>query len=334
MRLNNRLGRRAATIRIHLPYVYTLAEAFEPLSKLRPNVSFLDVFVSLWSAQGQLEALMGQSVFANSLRSCRPFAETLHALLQKETSNTKRRRLGPNVVIPIFNAFTQFKTALLAEVGTLPAYFVSQKGSHDTLTLLDESWRIFPQDLRDKVPDAMFDVAEAGKALCYELPTACGFHLFRATEAVLRRYYSHVSGGRPPPKIRNIAVYVNAMRQRKCGDEKILSVIDQMSKLHRNPVIHPEVVLTLDEAISILGMAHSAVTAMLTVLPILPPTTSAIIAFGRVTLTGKDAEKFRNQVTYGKPKAAAKESVKRGLEMVRAMSKSRKGQFTVKLEAR
>jgi hypothetical protein len=126
----------------------------------------------------------------------------------------------------------------------------------------------------------LYDVAEAGKALCYELPTACGFHLFRATEAVLRRYYTQVTGGAPQPKVRNIMVYVNAMRQQKKGDEKILAVIEQMSKLHRNPLIHPEVALTPDEAISILGMAQSAVTTMLAVLPDVLPTTSTAAPAG------------------------------------------------------
>jgi hypothetical protein len=41
-------------------------------------------------------------------------------------------------------------------------------------------------------------------------------------------------------------------------------------------------------------------------------------AFGRVTLTGRDATKFKNQVVYGRPKVAAVESAKRGVEMSRA----------------
>ena len=42
-------------------------------------------------------------------------------------------------------------------------------------------------------------------------------------------------------------------------------------------------------------------------------------SFGRVTLTEDDAKKFLNQITFGKPKRAAVESVKRGVEMSRAM---------------
>lgn len=47
-------------------------------------------------------------------------------------------------------------------------------------------------------------------------------------------------------------------------------------------------------------------------------------AFGRVTLTGRDAQKFKNQVTYGKAKPAAKETVKRGVELVRKLRESGK----------
>ena len=39
--------------------------------------------------------------------------------------------------------------------------------------------------------------------------------------------------------------------------------------------------------------------------------------FGRVTLTGADAKKFRDQVTHGRPKPVAVENLKRGAEMYR-----------------
>lgn len=39
--------------------------------------------------------------------------------------------------------------------------------------------------------------------------------------------------------------------------------------------------------------------------------------FGSVTLTGDDAKKFKRQVTFGKPKATAKASVARGVELAK-----------------
>ena len=54
-------------------------------------------------------------------------------------------------------------------------------------------------------------------------------------------------------------------------------------------------------------------------------------SFGRVILTEGDAKKFLNQIIFGKPKRAAMESVKRGVEMSRAM-RDNSGKLTVKLK--
>ncbi|MEO6041717.1 MAG: hypothetical protein ABIP41_07450 [Croceibacterium sp.] len=42
-------------------------------------------------------------------------------------------------------------------------------------------------------------------------------------------------------------------------------------------------------------------------------------AFGRVKLTEADATKFKNQVTYGRPKAAAKASVEEGMKLSKSL---------------
>lgn len=43
--------------------------------------------------------------------------------------------------------------------------------------------------------------------------------------------------------------------------------------------------------------------------------------FGSVRLTGKDAEKFRAQVKYGRPKKAAAEALKRGRQIAVAFER-------------
>lgn len=53
-------------------------------------------------------------------------------------------------------------------------------------------------------------------------------------------------------------------------------------------------------------------------------------AFGGVFLTGKDAEKFVNQVRYGRPKKAASETVKRGSEAAKTLISTGKLTLTVK----
>jgi hypothetical protein len=174
-------------------------------------------------------------------------------------------------------AFDQYKTVLLADLGILHAYFVSQKGGYDTWSLLMFGENLFPAELSTKVPEAVFDAREAGKCLAYESATAAGFHLFRVLECVLRRYHSHETEGSAPPKVRNISVYVNAMRQANRGDEKVLFLIKEISDRFRNPLVHPDVALTTDDAIAIHGLVRTAVTEMLKPLVVPASTTSTAV---------------------------------------------------------
>ena len=50
--------------------------------------------------------------------------------------------------------------------------------------------------------------------------------------------------------------------------------------------------------------------------------------FGGVRLSAQDAEKFKNQITYGRPKAAAAESLARGQKLLKEYAK--KGYVAVK----
>jgi len=53
-------------------------------------------------------------------------------------------------------------------------------------------------------------------------------------------------------------------------------------------------------------------------------------AFGSTTLTADDAKKFKNQITYGKPKDAARESLSRGSSMANEFRASR--QLLIKIK--
>ena len=56
-------------------------------------------------------------------------------------------------------------------------------------------------------------------------------------------------------------------------------------------------------------------------------------AFGSVTLTGEDAKKFKRQVTFGKPKQGAKDSVLRGTALAESFRQNGR-QLTVKIPAK
>lgn len=264
-------------LRISLPYIFNLATQLEPLASLpERETPYRDVFLPLFVTEGALNGLVQAGLYAAYLRSSQPLGQDfLNAIRNKTSKNDFDLMITEYDLWQIRNGYSQYKIVLLAELGSLDAYFVTQKGPFDSTVLLAYGEALFPADLQSKVPDAIFDCRETGKCLAYEVPTAAGFHAFRATESVLRKYYAQITGGAAPPKVRSIGVYVSAMERAQKGDPKILAVLKQLNTLHRNPLIHPEIVLTADEAIAIVGIARSAVTAMLAVLPAQPPTTLA-----------------------------------------------------------
>jgi hypothetical protein len=264
-------------LRVSLPYIFEVAEQLDGLSRLPDSDATLtEVYVPLIIGAAAIQALTS-SVYAPYLRSSYQLSQNLLARINAETAKQMTDQIDRWLIWGIKNTHTQYKTVLLAELGSFNTYFVTQHGGFDMHSLLMAGETIFPADLGAKVPEAVIDAREAARALAYEVPTACGFHAFRVTESVLRKYYSYVTGGQAQPKVRNIGVYLNALKQSKKGDEKILAALKQMTDLHRNPLIHPEVVLTTEESINTLGMARSVIAAMLAILPVQPPTTTTAV---------------------------------------------------------
>jgi hypothetical protein len=262
-------------IRISLSYVYNLAAKLEPLEQLpQSETPYGDIMLVLFEAKFALDNL-DNSLFKPYIRSSwQSFTSLKDSIEAQINHETFERKVSQYEIFTIKQLFQQFKITLLAELQIVNAYFVTQKGGYDTLSLLLWGENCFPAELSGKVPEALFDVREATRSLAYELPIAAGFHVFRVLESVLRKYHSHVTGGIAPLKVRNIGVYLESLRRLKKGDAKVIASIKQIADLHRNPLIHPETVLTVEEAISIMGISRSAVAAMLVEIPTIMPTTA------------------------------------------------------------
>jgi hypothetical protein len=138
-------------IRISLPYIVSVSESLEPIAALTPKQIVNNVVFQLFSAQATLEGLLNGSVFSPNLRSSRKLAAELSEAIKNEVDINKdwAREIGA-IAIYLTQTYAQFKTAFIAEIGTFPAYFVNQKGSFDTLTLLDEPWSHFPSGFVDQ----------------------------------------------------------------------------------------------------------------------------------------------------------------------------------------
>jgi hypothetical protein len=271
--------------RIDGHYLYTLGYQLHPLSRLRGDddavpMNLGEAFPLIWFADSTLDAFLHNSVFR--LRYSLGTGESLLAAIRSVRDETMEAKdftvsLKSGDVYAIKQCLTVFETNLASEMALLDTYLVAKKGALDTTDLIWRGEAAMSPDLAVKVPEAIPDVQQATKCIAFEVPTAAAFHLHRANEAVLRRYYDEVSNGHARPKTRNIGDYLNALDKLGLGDPRVKASLRDLKDLHRNPLIHPEHSLeSVDEAIDLLGAIRAVVGQMLKEIttpapPALPP---------------------------------------------------------------
>lgn len=190
-------------IRISLAYPYELGQSFTRLRRdLNENRPISEARHALLDAEDQLAGLFHpQAIYAHALRGATNQANVLYEAIKKLTTDSDHsRKLDFLDTYSVLTALDKFETILTAELGAADAYFVSKKGGYDTIDLIARAEVLFPADLASKAPEAVQDIAEAGRCLAFELGTAAGFHLLRANEAVLLRYWDAITGGQKRPK--------------------------------------------------------------------------------------------------------------------------------------
>jgi len=164
----------------------------------------------------------------------------------------------------ITNSLTEFETVFSAELQTLASYFVSQKLIYSTTDLIERPENLFPENIRQALPrQCVDDIKQAGKCIAFDIPTAAAFHILRATESVIRLYYTHVVGHPPKSQMRNWGAYVKNLAAAG-ADTKITGFLDHIREQYRNPIFHPDEMLTSDDSVILLGTAVSAICLLYT----------------------------------------------------------------------
>ena len=273
-------GGSKTMLRIDGHYLYQVGYQIHPLSEFaapapnNPGISKAQAFFPLFVAKGALEPFLTRSVF--ELRTSLQAGEKLLAAISAAMNSIDFSRkddvsqpLDAMHVYQIKNCLNTFEAVLGAELALLPLYVVTPKGGCDLALLTDAGTRFFPADLSKKVPDAVFDIEEAAKCMAFERFTAAGFHLHRANESVLRRYWEVVTNDAEHPDSRNMADYINGMNTRGVGDANLKAALKDLKNLHRNPLIHPDhTIKTADKAIALMNSVHTTITCMLDEIPI------------------------------------------------------------------
>ena|ERR1017187_2100871 len=91
-------------------------------------------------------------------------------------------------------------------------------------------------------------------------PTACGFHICRAVEIVVKQYVE-ILRGTPPTlndKAKNWGEYCRILRANG-ADGRCVDALHQLQVLHRNPLIHPEITLEMGEDLALFVVCQGTI---------------------------------------------------------------------------
>lgn len=170
----------------------------------------------------------------------------------------------------IDNELREFESVFFAELSAASVYSAPQRAGYHVPTLIDDGHLMLPQDLHPYMGErAIGDYRSATRCFAFSLPTAAGYHAARAMEAVLETYFQTFMN-RPGATKNGWNDYLDELRKlhtkapapKHLPDNRTLIAIDQVRGFHRNPLMHPRVVLSDTDADMILSIAKAAMVKM------------------------------------------------------------------------
>ena len=266
---------------------YELGQAIQPLKSLQYSTEYRHAWFPMWTAREALARFRESEV---ALRVSRPAIDRLIRAISAivptvfadaiEGLNVPDGEQGPTIGTHFFEfseALKAFEPVLAAECDALDSYLVSQKRGYSTPDLIERSDVMLPLETRAILHEPIAaDIRAAGRCLAFDTPTAAGFHILRAVEAVMALFYTHVTGREIAKRHRNWGLYLKRLEKEPRADAKIRGALEHIKENYRNPITHPEVTLSEGEAIMLFALSLSVIELMAEVLRNTTPALTAL----------------------------------------------------------
>ncbi|MFH1382358.1 MAG: hypothetical protein ABIH70_05630 [Chloroflexota bacterium] len=246
---------------------YQLGNYLRPLENVRAGVTLRQVATEVWVARLWLDWFLSGSIVpvSFSIASGLALSNSLKRLVPETVQELPQEKLNAKInqtdAYSISNSLRAFQTVLNTELARSDTYYISRQGIYSTPDLIEHAEDALPPDVTEVLPDAVkLDIQQAGRCLAFGLSTAAGFHIMRAVEGVMLDYCVTFIGQKP--KRKDWGSCIEELKKTD-ADKKVLAVLDQLRSLHRNPTMHPDEVLSNNQALTLFGIAQSAIIAMI-----------------------------------------------------------------------
>jgi hypothetical protein len=244
---------------------YKLGIQIHPLTSLKDESSVLESWFMLYLARAELNSFFNLFPLKTSRNPASDLYKAISSIVPEDISEMKTTDEEGNPQLlnyfagKIRDAAKEFETVLKAELNGWDAYFVSQKGAFSTTDLINRAETLLPSESARALLSAVAqeDIRQAGRCLAFSLGTAAAFHITRCTETFIWKYYERAIGYLPPIKMRNWGTYHRNLSACGKADAKVLGWLKQIKDQYRNPVLHPDEVVSPDGALEFINACTS-----------------------------------------------------------------------------
>ena len=259
--------------KISLPFFYQLGAQLNPLTKMEAKASTrMNIWIETFNVKTNVRTLL-DSPF--TLVVCRVAGEELISAIEKadewirktESKEWEKENYSADSMFrQLIEKANKFQTVLSEELQTLETYHAAQKGNYSTTGLIKQAENILPESIRNKMNfNIVEEIQHSGRCLVFDNSTASGFHILRATELVMHEYYLAVCKPKPEPagRLESWGAYLAELKKSTDPDvQKVVTLLQQIKDDDRNLIMHPERVLSPDDAFILFETAKSAIIAM------------------------------------------------------------------------
>ncbi|HEV2912860.1 MAG TPA: DUF4145 domain-containing protein [Pyrinomonadaceae bacterium] len=201
----------------------------------------------------------------------REIAESLHALLGEVMEKLKgvgesdakddSAQLDKIFIMRLKQTIDEFERFFTRESRRVSVFAITSKGIYDTEKLIESAEKRFPKNLLKVMPEkTISDLRESGRCLAFENPTACAFHVCRATEALMLAYYEVLAGQAWPFNRRDWNMY-NEHLKKHGAPQAITNRLGEIRE-DRNAYAHPDITVPLDEALLVFELCNGVIHLM------------------------------------------------------------------------
>lgn len=169
----------------------------------------------------------------------------------------------------VLSSLEKFETVFAEEMRENAAYYVPRRGIFYTIVLVEAADEAFMKDLVPFIPQkALEDWKAAGRCLAFNLLSASGFHVARAVEAMVEKYYQFFCGKQPNETLHGWNDYIKALEAvassgaTPAPSPQTLAELMQMKDDFRNPIMHPRIVLSEANAKMLFNNGETLIIAM------------------------------------------------------------------------